>query len=67
VRDAVDEYLDATPMNDFEGLRVERADSGDGRSATVTLQAFWRPPVLSALLPEGFPIEVTAVARSVFD
>jgi hypothetical protein len=39
----------------------------DGRSATVTLSALWRPPIVSLLVPEGIPIEVTAVARSVFD
>jgi uncharacterized membrane protein len=64
---AVDDYLDETPMNDFEGLRVAQAESVDGKSATVTLRAYWRPPVVSALVPDGFPIEVTAIARSMFE
>jgi hypothetical protein len=51
----------------FESLEVLRAESTDGRSATVELAAYWRPPVVSLLVPDGFRIEVTAVARSVFD
>ena len=62
---AVTTYLGLAPA-DFESLAVERAETVDGRSATVSLSAYWRPPVLSLLVPEGFRIEVTAVARSVF-
>ena len=62
---AVDGYLAAVPSR-FEGLAVERAESVDGRSATVQLSAYWVPPVLSLFVPEGIRIEVTAVARSVF-
>ena len=64
---AVHDYLEARPADDFEALRVVRAVSTDGRSATVELRAYWRPPVVSVLVPDGFPIEVTAVARSVFN
>ena len=67
VRNAVELYLAENPMNDFDSLRVVRADSVDGRSATVVLRSNWRPPVVSILVPEGVPVEVTAVARSVFD
>jgi Tfp pilus assembly protein PilW len=63
---AVSGYLAAAPTAPFEGLAVERAETVDGRSATVTLSAYWRPPVVSVFVPEGIPIEVTAVARSVF-
>ncbi|CAN5348110.1 hypothetical protein BH11ACT5_BH11ACT5_24740 [soil metagenome] len=63
---AVTSYLSSTPTADFTGLHLERAASDDGRSATVQLSAYWRPPVLSLLVPEGLRIEVTAVARSVF-
>lgn len=66
VASAVDQYLAASPAATFESLTVEAADSVDGRSATVTLSAVWRPPVVSLLVPEGVRIEVTAVARSVF-
>ena len=63
---AVSAYLSSTPTAEFTELRLERAETVDGRSATVELSAYWRPPVLSLLVPEGFRIEVTAVARSVF-
>lgn len=63
---AVAGYLEASPTDRFEQLALERAETVDGRSATVELSAYWRPPVLSLLVPEGIRIEVTAVARSVF-
>lgn len=65
VHAAVVTYLEASPDR-FESLTIERADAVDATSATVTLSAFWRPPVLSVLVPDGFRIEVTAVARTVF-
>jgi uncharacterized membrane protein len=64
---AVTDYVESAPDRGFESLAVDRAVSTDGRSATVELSAYWRPPVVSLLVPEGFRIEVTAVARSVFD
>ncbi|CAN5276005.1 hypothetical protein BH09ACT5_BH09ACT5_12600 [soil metagenome] len=63
---AVGEYLSTAPTDEFADLRLERAESADGHSATVELSAYWRPPVLTLLLPEGLRIEVTSVARSVF-
>ena len=67
IRSAVESYLGENPMNDFDGLEIVDAHSVDGRSATVTLRAQWRPPVMSVLVPDGLPVEVTAVARTVFD
>ncbi len=67
VATAVTGYLANAPTASFESLSLDRAETVDGRSATVTLSAYWRPPIVSLLVPEGFPIEVTAVARSVFD
>jgi len=67
VKSAVEDYLDESPMNDFDRLTIVEARSIDGRSATVTLRAKWRAPVVSILVPDGLPVEVTAVARSVFD
>jgi uncharacterized membrane protein len=64
---AVRSYVASTPTADFEGLTIERSETTDGRSATVTLSSWWRPPVLSLLVPEGLRIEVTSVGRSVFD
>lgn len=66
VADAVREYLAAAPTTEFEGLSVEQATSLDASSATVSLSAYWRPPFVSLLVPEGVRIEVTANARSVF-
>lgn len=66
VEAAVTDYLEVAPTERFEDLRMTRAESIDGRSATVTLFAYWRPPMVSLLVPQGVPIEVTAVARSVF-
>jgi hypothetical protein len=62
---AVTAYLAGHPA-DFADLAIDRAETVDGRSATVELSATWHPPVLSLLVPEGLRIEVTAVARSVF-
>lgn len=64
VASAVTAYLAAVP-NDFEGLTVERADTVDGQSATVGLSAYWRPPLLTLLVPEGLRIAVETSARSV--
>lgn len=66
VASAVTEYLASARPAALESLGVERAESVDGRSATVTLSAFWRPPVLTILVPKGIRMEVTSVARSVF-
>ncbi len=62
---AVAAYLTRAPHTEFHQLHLERAESPDGRSATVQLSAYWQPPVLTLLLPEGLRIDVTAVGRSV--
>ncbi len=66
VRTAVTAYLAASPTGEFEELRLEQATTVDGRSATVTLSATWRPPVVAVFFPEGLRVETTALARSVF-
>ncbi len=63
---AVSDYIAATPHDHFESLSIDRAETVDGRSATVALSAYWRPPVVSLLVPEGFRIDVIVLARSVF-
>lgn len=65
VEDAIRDYVAAAPGAVPEALAVEDAGAGDGRSATVTLSAYWRPPIITAFAPEGVRIEVTAVARAV--
>lgn len=63
---AASAYLAVAPHPDIESLQLVRADTADGQSATVSLRAWWRPPVLTLFVPDGLPVEVTAVARSVF-
>jgi uncharacterized membrane protein len=65
VRGAVDNYLESAAADGFEGLQVERAETGDAHSAVVSLSVVWRPPVVSFFVPEGLRIEVTSTARSV--
>jgi hypothetical protein len=65
VRTAVEDYLEIAPTSEFEELRVEAATTTDGRSATVTVSATWRPPVVTVFFPEGVRIEASAVARAV--
>lgn len=59
-------FLAATPNGGFEGLVLEEATTRDGESATVTLSAVWRPPIVTVFFPEGLRIEATATARAVF-
>lgn len=66
VASAVAGYLARVPDPGFESLALESAHTVDGRSATVTLSAYWRPPMVSLLVPDGIRIEVTALARSIF-
>jgi uncharacterized membrane protein len=66
VASAVSDYLADNPADSFTSLRVERAVSVDGRSATVELSCYWAPPVLTLFVPKGLRIEVTSIARSVF-
>ena len=66
VRQAVGEYIGSNPIGDLDALVIERAGTVDGRSATVSLSAYWRPPVPTVFVPSGLRLEVTAVARSVF-
>lgn len=67
VRDAVDEFIAASPSDTHEGVRIERATTLDGVSATVTVSEFWAPPVVTLFAPKSFRIEATGVARTVFD
>lgn len=66
VRASVTEFLEENPAGSFDALRLEDAASPDGKSASVTVSSAWRPPVLALFVPGGIRLEVTAVARSVF-
>ncbi len=65
VRGAAAGYL-GDAVHSLQGLELVRADSADGRSASVTLRAIWHAPISSEWIPVTVPIEVTADARSVF-
>ena len=58
-------YLQLIPVNESRGVSVLSAKTMDGRSATVTLQKWWKPPVVSIFMPEGLKIDVTSTARTV--
>lgn len=66
VYSAVRAYLDGNPIGTFESLHLDEAATRDGRSAQVTVSAIWRPPVVTAFVPEGLRIDATAVSRTVF-
>jgi hypothetical protein len=59
-------FLASTPNGGFEGLVLEEATTRDGETASVTLSAVWRPPLVTVFFPEGLRIETTATARAVF-
>jgi hypothetical protein len=59
-------FIATTPNGGFDGLVLEEATTRDGASATVTLSAIWRPPIVTVFFPEGYRIETTATARTVF-
>lgn len=66
VRASVTDFLEKNPVGSFDALRLEDAASLDGKSASVTVSSAWRPPVFALFVPDGVRLEVTAVARSVF-
>lgn len=66
VASAVTRYITASQSNEFTELKIEEATTNDAASSTVSLSAYWKPPFVSLLVPEGIRIDVTATARSVF-
>ena len=66
VSGAVTSFLRENSTKEFTALKVDHAFTADRKSATVELSCYWRPPILSLLVPKGFRISVTSIARSVF-
>ncbi|WP_245827951.1 pilus assembly protein TadG-related protein [Sinomonas mesophila] len=66
VRGVVATYLERAGAGArFERLAVASATgTPDGRTATVSLTAFARVPLVSIVLPDGVPIQATASARA---
>ena len=65
VRSETDHYLKLIPAIESNGISVVSAVTNDGRSATVSLQKTWHPPVVSIFMPEGMVLDVTSTARTV--
>ena len=66
VASAVADYVAASQGDRFTALHIEEATTNDLASSTVSLSAYWKPPLIFLLVPEGIRIDVTATARSVF-
>lgn len=62
VSESTSQFLSATDLSGFDSLRVDRAETRDGRSAEVELSSVWRPPVASAFFPVS--LRISAEARS---
>lgn len=59
VRDQAAQLLSATGS-----ASLVSATTPDGVSARVTVQAPWRPPVLTIFVPDGWTLEATATSRT---
>lgn len=64
VRGAVSRFLATTDVSGFESLAVERARTGDGRSADVELSSLWRPPLVSEFFPAALRMSVSARSQA---
>ncbi|MFT4282768.1 pilus assembly protein TadG-related protein [Microbacterium sp.] len=47
-----------------DDMRIVRAVTPDGSSARVTVEAVWRPPVVSLFVPDGVVLTSTATSRT---
>lgn len=65
VEQAADEWLRIAP-SELDEVALVHARSVDAQTAEVTVAAVWRPPIVSLLLPDGVPLDVTVTARAVF-
>ena len=60
VADAAARYLAAVRSSD--DVVLLRADTPDGVAARIELRTEWQPPLVSAFVSTGVPIEVTSTA-----
>lgn len=60
------QYLALASTTGSIPVELLRAESEDGRSATVTLAGQWNPPMVSLFFPHGMTLTVSATARTVF-
>ena len=66
VAEAAEYYLSGLGVTG-DGVRLIAAYSPDQRSARVSLQRYWQPPLLTLFVAEGIEVQVEATARVVFD
>jgi hypothetical protein len=60
VREQASSIVDAMAS----GAQLVSASAPDGVSAQVTVAVAWHPPVFSAFVPDGVPLESTATSRT---
>lgn len=65
VERAAANFLAVAPRS-VDEVRLVRAGTDDGVTASVTVAGVWRAPFLAPFFPEGVRIEVTSVARTAF-
>ena len=66
VTQAAQQYISRVSVARLESLVLSRSVTTDGRSATIELTSYWRPPVVSLFLPDGIRLNVESNARSIF-
>lgn len=62
--DGVNEQAEAVVAALPGEASIVAAGTPDGISAQVTVAARWHPPLVSALVPDGVPLESTATSRT---
>lgn len=67
VAQAAADYLAATPLDGLEDVALVSAGTSDGRSAVVTVEATWRPPLPIWLVADELRFSATSTARVVFE
>lgn len=66
LRAAASDYLSTAAAGRRIPVSLVVAYSPDGRTARVRLASTWRPPLVSAFVPRGVPLEVEGAARPLF-
>ncbi|UWF78710.1 hypothetical protein JRG78_08530 [Microbacterium sp. EF45047] len=63
----VQEQAAAVIAGTAPGVALLAAGTPDGVSARVTVGAAWHPPLVSAFVPAGVPLEATATTRTALE
>lgn len=62
--DGVREQASAVVAAMASGAHLLSASAPDGVSAQVTVTVDWNPPIISAFVPAGIPLQATATSRT---